>query len=640
MKQIFIWATALLMILALFSCDKRSQGLDLSPSEKEESGGGLASLKKSLYTASSEVLSYDVEQNKEEDKEGLRASVLNVGYKKPDLDVSKAEFVNHDIKAYWSIMGEGVSTSGTVSNFLDEKPNIAYVPTENSLALYKEGNKRKLRMYCQVDEDFNVQNKFAVLALDGELRDGRYLDFKGATAPNKNLVGMKLGDKVEGYHLPIMTDVIPFKSVFIEQNLVHYKARGVLIGISVINSMCKAIDVKRIVFEKNNALWFEGSFDMQTAENGTNILAKSSEGLSSRYKAMFVGSRGYEAITYPVYNGASPAYKLDPALGQTVESGVKEAAPVFYIWAYPRDIQKKLKFKVVYTTYGKSEEKECKYAVELLQEGLKEGHAYRLPIVLDEDDIAEESVSLGFTTPLDFVAEQPAINKAGTGFVFHHNIPESDVVANLKGTGVGYYTFDEAVNLFSKPFLANYYLPTEEQWLSIVSKNPKVRFSPGQEELSSVTEPARVGESTVQDYTSDYITVLECGKYVTYAIRFKNSPQWKSAWRYSMIGTFDDRRMLVQCVPLSGQTGITLNGIKDPEFFTSQACTIRVFPCYGYQKSDTAIRIDGYGAYGFYWSATSSSWADARMLRFLNTYALINTFYPSRYLSVRPFRRP
>ncbi len=616
MKKIFTWATALTMSFALFSCEKENKDISSSPSDKQEQVQQEDNLTRTLYTATSEIGNYDVSQVKEDEE--LRANVICKGYRKPDINISFQEFENK-IKSYWVILGEQTNTSGTINRYRTTVPSPNNPPTENTLSIRTENNKLKLRMYAQVEDSFDVTNKFSMLALDGTLRDDRYLDFTGSTDPNTPIITQVKATGEEQYHLPIMTDIMPFKKVFKEKNIVHYKPRGVMLAISVINNDCSTININKIEFENNNALWFEGSFDTWTADDGTdtglNVKAISSSGVNTSYKAKFIGSRGNEDISYTIKGGATAGYRIDRELGQTINSAIKEAATKFYIWGYPRDKNKKLKFKITYNRNWRVQiiEREC--TIEQPSGGFQDGYVYQLPILISDEAVDNRrAASLGFTTPLDFVAEGPAINKAGTGFVQYYKLPTTDVVADMKDSEVGYYNWQQAKDLFNgtNSFLANYYLPTTAQWRSIVPYDSQryINFIRVQAK-QTLTEPAQIGENPEEVYTSEYKTVQEPCKYVTYAIRFKGT-KWESAWRYSYPTTgriyMNRRIMLVKCVPLKGKTGITLDKITNPEFFIKNPCTIRTFPNYGFNHFDTTTNsyetnARAVGTTGEYWAA-------------------------------------
>ncbi len=635
-----IWGIALLISLSLFSCDKDNKHIESSLSEQQEQVQQERNKANTLYTATSEVTSYDVKAEKQEE---LRASILNTGYHKPTIDVSKPEFDSKNIKAHWAIMGEGKHIEASVSNFLNGIPSKA--PKTNSLALYKQNGKRKLMMYSRVDDSFNVANKFAMLTLGGSLRSGRYIDFRGSTAPNRDLQGLKKEQKLQGYQLPIMTDILPFNKIFNKQHTAIYKARGVLIGLSVINNTCKAIDVKRVVLEGNNALWFEGYFDMYWV-NGTSLLANSSQGVTTSYRARFVGTRGNQNINCPVYNASAPAYKIDKKFHQTITSAVKEAAPTFYVWGFPRNNSTKFKFKIVYTDYGKTTEKVKTYAIDTPTGGFKEGYAYQLPILLkptapivfDEGN----SISLCFKTPLDFLAEVPAINKAENGFITNHNLPShTGNVGNIQNTNVGYYTWDEAMALFngSHSFLTDYYLPNRDQWRSIIPKKTVV-YTSDTHSKRTFTETAQVGEDPAQDYTSDFITVNEGGIFVTYALRFKGT-EWVSAWRYAYATTAKEK-FVIKCLPLKDRPNVNSldleQDIVNPSLFTTNACTVRTLPMYG-RLFDNG-EINGVGVKTGFWSRTSRGNYDAFIPRFYGYVVYTNRKGRDNRYPVRPFVRP
>ncbi len=609
MKKIFIGVMALVVGFALFSCEKENSQVESSLDFQEEVSKS-DEVKGVLYTATSEVGSYNFSQD---DDEGLRANVRSKGYQAPKIDVSAEEFKANGTKAYWSVVGQDRSTSGVVSNFLSRVPEMDQIPSENTLVMYqkyiKEDRKRKrrLKVYAQVDENFDVNNEFAMLALDGEFSDGstpqeknRYINYKGTTAPNNRVKGLRQNQSMSDYHLPIMTDILPFDKVFRSESPVHYKPRGVIIVLKILNSTCKAISLKNIVLEKDNALWFEGAFDTYTGvymqKNGeqkeVNLFAMSSavnnppSNEDVTYKSKFIGSRGNEDITCPI-SGSTPSYRIQSDMGNSFDYALKNAASTFYIWGYPKDNSKKLKFKIRYTDYGETIVKEKSFAIDVPKnKGFQDGYAYRLPVYVTSECV-DSQINSTWETPLDFVSEMPGINKAGDDFVKHHCPPSTYVPERHRPTDIGYYSFQEARNLFNgeKAFLNNYYLPSKERWTSIISGSfYDVVFKHRTDSWYKITtnsyEYAQVGDTSPESYQATYFHKTEVdGTVATYAIRFKET-EWESAWYYS----FDKnlKRMVIKCVSLKGLGDLDLErDIARPEFFLTHPATIRVFPPYG-----------------------------------------------------------
>ncbi len=261
-----------------------------------------------------------------------------------------------------------------------------------------------------------------------------------------------------------------------------------------------------------------------------------------------------------------------------------------------------------------------------------------------------ETASLDFKTPLDFVSEAPAVNRAGDGFVPHHNFPEYKELKYHKNTDVGYYTWEKAQALFTKTFLANYYIPSKEQWLSIVPTSGSSSvitihdWNGTPSPKSDIKQTAQVGEEPAQEYVSDFFYKKEDGRNVTYAIRFKGT-KWESAWRYTnswVRPEHEDRkrnRLRIQCVPLQGKTGITLEGISNPKFFTDNPCTVRTFLAYDNLSSESSDYPHTYGDYGRYWSTTKLNDNSQEILRFSSASASFHYASKTECVPVRPFRK-
>ncbi len=344
----------------------------------------------------------------------------------------------------------------------------------------------------------------------------------------------------------------------------------------------------------------------------------------------------------------------------------------FYVWGF-QDASKKgeaFKVQIAYkTTASGSEERTRTFSVYApkskvtpSEKMFDDGYAYNVVLTVNATNklggtaadwnnggmlftrtvtFGGKSVSLGFTTPLDFVAEAPAINKAGDGFVLNHNLPANDVVANLQGNEVGYYNWADAKALFdaNKPFLANYYLPTKEQWQSIFPFSIPLNYVSFQGEQTTrvLQEIAQIGENPEEEYSSEFITVDEDGKFVTYALRFKNT-KWVSAWRYSYEGEGSNKKLLIKCVPLEGKSDVNLHSIKTSIFFISNDSSVRTFPAYGYHnksKENLTALFTG----GFFWSRSAKDSNNGYRLNFYSSYAAIGYDQKVLGFTIRPFKK-
>ncbi len=252
-------------------------------------------------------------------------------------------------------------------------------------------------------------------------------------------------------------------------------------------------------------------------------------------------------------------------------------------------------------------------------------------------------ISLDYETPLDYMAEYPAVNKARNGFVKHLSSSSSNVAGSpgdLPDTDVGYYDESNVGYLFPYTttwLTSKHYQASEGMFRSIVPSgdvdgNPVILFHQPIS-MTTITEAAQIGEiPTTQEYTSDYINVYEGSSYVTYAIRFKGT-DWVSAWRYSIEDYEPDTyncRFVIQCMPLKFRPDVDLNKISTAGFFRTNACSTRILPSYGVDYwGNLALKHSGYFLIG-----SSSAFVFSE-----NSGAKITT-NASGAFAVLPFRRP
>ncbi len=610
MKKIFTWATALTMSLSLFSCDKENKDISSAPSDKqeqveiEENNGP-----KKTYVASSQVGAFSVRalDDVEVDPDDLRATLIKKGYHKPTLKVSKAEFDKYNIPAYWFIFGEGESKVGRITkkaNRLSDYPAQNNEPTENTIVIKNDVDKTKFKYYAQVDENFDVKNKFAVLALDGDL-SGNYLEFSWNKDPNKKLVGVMKDGEVDGRHIPIMTDILPFDKVFNSDKPVHFKPRGILIGLNIINNICDDVKLENInthySYTKTNALWFYGKFDMQTTMDKTDLSSMSSVGITEGKKAKFIEK---ESSLYSYfYNGDTKYYDLIGLGDLPITPEIKKSAPTFYVWGFPNSNNTDgiLRFTICYKNIRTNKSAQKDFAIPVPKDGFQEGYAYQLPVLLNDQDIDYEGVVSTWETPLDYLSELPGVNKAGDALVPHHRLPRYKEYEYRCPSEIGRFTWYKAKALFSKPFLANYTFPNDAQWKSISPNIPQYYHFDRPINKTTITEiGVQIGNTTIQDYQSEIMAIDEGGLENTfYALRFKGT-EWESAWQYYVMphskfysSPSTRKIIIVKCVLTKYLSNISsVEDIADPKNFKKNV-TIRAFPLY----------VDGF-ARTFNWSSS------------------------------------
>ncbi len=237
---------------------------------------------------------------------------------------------------------------------------------------------------------------------------------------------------------------------------------------------------------------------------------------------------------------------------------------------------------------------------------------------------------------LAFVAEY-AVNKAGTGFTTNHNIPSSADYDEWQDSDAGLFTWDEAKALFKKDFLKDYVFPSKEQWLSIV-KNDNIFFNKEQSKVSVEEKDVVIGNEPKQTYQSEFITKQEGGKYVTYALRFKET-KWESAWFYYLGDK--GQSMVIGCLGGLKDSGKTLEEIATPTFFeqNTKKFVTRVFPFYGYRLDNSGSLLADLGNEGDFWSSTPSGSRSTWHVIFGRKVA--NVIYNNRNFNfaVRPFKK-
>ncbi len=459
------------------------------------------------------------------------------------------------INARWGViygtnqyLAKNCTKSVTTPQFASAENIVYFQPNTSSSTI----NGAKLKMYCYSAETLgNVQKGW--LCLDGvegtEANSTKqyFMSEQGGRAiktdPNERIEGVAKGNFQKDRHIPVMTDVVPFSVLTSKSASVRFAPRGSLLGLCLENKLGSDITVTSIVVEKAGAFAYSGYFDWSVGSGRATFTPE------------YTASQNTTALVFPVYTKGSNT------TGYTVANGNTEF-PCFYLWGMQKEAKKgnAMQVQIRYKLAGSSEEKTSMtfniYAPDSQTEnGVKkfdEGYAYNAVITLKEGNktggstgkewnnggvlptnngcpnngntgghVCPKTVK-GGKTPLDFVAEYD-VNNAPAGQKALRNsysLPVTNVVANLRSTDVGYYTWEEAVALFdgSNPALANYYLPSQSQWLSIIPSadaHTSIYFREivpiffGQ--VKPKTEDAQIGELPGRNYSAEYTLSLKRG---------------------------------------------------------------------------------------------------------------------------------
>ncbi len=661
MKKLFQLLALASFGLALGSCDKSE------PINNGIQGGNLAEpqafeLSSSLASVGLEPLSSNTNKASNE----LRATLHFHGSNAAATTTLKAEdFGAGKREARWGVVYDGGKFHAVnCEEAVSVKPTTS--PAKNTV-FFKEtttGNTIQnagIKMYCRSLLTLkNITKGFMVLEGNGGVGgDITKQYFKGATDPNHRIEGLLTNNFQDNRHIPIMTKVEDFSEMIkpLGSNNVKFAPRGSLIGLNVKNKTGANIVITHILVQKSGALDYSGYFDW------SNVVDN-----KAKFTAEYTSAPTVTALSFPVY-----ANNTTTDVGYTIVNDNADM-PCFYIWGFqnPNKLGTAFQVKFRYKTAGGAEETTRAFNVHApnskLVAGTKQfddGYSYNTVLTINSsNDIGggtgddwgdggnlgndDNSVSLNFETPLDFVAEAPAINKAGTGFVKNHDLPHTNVIDDIYPHEVGYYQYWDAEALFdgSRPFLAKYYFPNADQWHSIgnpaipkygfASTVTPVHFDKHYSHKDAVEEHVQIGETAPQDYTSDYITVLEDGVFVTYALRFKGT-YWVSAWRYSYVRGY----MVIKCVPLRNKPGVILEHIHNANFFKTNPCTIRIFPPYSCREANMGPTIyREFGFVGQFYALTPPSKALGDLFLFDRDVIDNASCSKTNCVPVRPFRRP
>ncbi len=614
MNKLFQWVSLLTFGLLLGSCQKDEpieRTNELSEPQKFEMSSSLGAVTVQALSSNTDKV----------EGEALRAGLYNFGTSEAARTIVKAsDFGTNKREARWGVIYDGGKHYAmNCVNAIDQEPSNPSALTQNTV-LFKESQTdftiegAQLKMYCRAFNSL-TDITYGFMCLEGKAGSGddktkQY--FKDETDPNQRIEGTTGGGSFEkGRHIPIMTEVLDFPAFTqaVSSTSPKFAPRGSLIGLHIKNNTGTNIAVTAIIVEREGALNYRGYFDWSSA------------GVASFHPEYTAEQLNNTALSFPVYQNETA-----DETGYIINNGSTDD-PAFYVWGFQNPNKKGNAFQVQirYKIQGNDTEQTTKtfnvYAPNSVVDGIDkqfdDGYSYNTIITINSSNKTggsngldwnnggllpntNESLStsnyvfshsLDFKTPLDFVAEAPAINQAGTDFVTHYRLPETGNTNTLKDDDAGYYSERDAAALFngSKSFLANYYPANIYQWRSILPQmevNPetdRVRFSGEYDGGRTLREYAQVGQMAQKEYQSDYITVREGAKYVTYALRFKGT-YWESAWRYSSDQINQVNMLTIKCVPLRDKADIEFRDIRNPDFFERNEATIRSFPAYGFHR--------------------------------------------------------
>ncbi len=605
MKRLFQLLAVASFGLALGSCDKSE------PKQNGNQGGNLGEPQRfELSSSLGSVGIQSISSNTNEAEDDLRATLHFKGTNNVAKTTLKAKNFGKkgNLKAYWGVIyGNNENAVEVCKDAVTTEPANPNALTESTV--YFQGTEtstiqsKRIKMYAV--DNVNLSNiTKAIMLLDGKA-EGSKVHFTKAKGcdPNERIEGVAKDASQEGRHIPIMTelkDINDMKPSSPNNKDVKFTPRGSLIGLCLMNKTGGDMIVTGIVVPKSGALDFAGSFDW--SKDGKPSFTKD------------YGTDTESALVFPVYQNSTATDK-----GYTIKNNNVEA-PCFFVWGFQAEAKKGQPFQVQirYKTASNSTEKTTRtftvYAptskIVTTEKKFDDGYAYNVVLTINEsnntggsegtdwgngDTLPNDSDNPYYpfsisqkNTPLDYVAEAPAINKVGTGFVLNHNTPAIDVIADMLSNEVGYYTFDEAVEMFepaNKPaFLKNYVLPTKEQWQAIFpSQQDPVCIPVKTKQMVNnsipLTEKAQVGSEAIQEYQSEYISKEENGQIKTYALRFKGT-KWESAWYYARQNfSFKNTPLVIKCILVKGQN-LSLGDIADDTFFEGKAVTVRTLPNY------------------------------------------------------------
>ncbi len=603
-----------LISLIAFSCDKEEV---LNPNNEKPV------VAESIFETMSEVGAYTPTDN-------MRALITSKGYTVPQLNVTTEEFKAHNIPAHFGIFGKGLTaTLKTIATPLDSKPSEI---TEDAFLIEQPTtteSRTLIKTYCKLPQTLATDKAFSFLALDGKLVNGKlHYDTENGTSPNAIIKGIKNGATDEGRHLPIITNILPFSKVFapLTKESIRFNPRGVQIGICLINQLAEDVQINKITFEQDNALFFEGNFDC-TKGIASNDYATLESSATSTGEAMLFNGENKE-FTFPIVQDENA--RLVSKAGATVDMQLKGELPLFYVWGFPRSGQSSIKLKLHLTKGGKEVTTKL-LSLAIPRAGFIEGKAYRLPILITKDILPLDEIRV--RNPLDYWAEYD-IAYSARALRTSHSLPTS--IDNLQPTDVGYFTFDQTQQIYNNNqtgFLADYVIPNKLQAETIFPGKRAITFNiKSQTETLNLSDEVQIGDEQLTS-PSDF-RQKENSAYIYYALRFKDNSKWKSAWRYRKEGT----NLIVDCVAGVKVKDITIDQVTD-ELFTGINCVTRIFPAYGYINPTIAFLQTT----GTYWTSTEGGYTGAGTSLYFHfkgsgETASINTYtLGSQKNAVRPY---
>ncbi len=588
-----------------------------------------------------EIYDFDAKTGEAKKLDDLRITSIGQGYSKAPklrLDLEdiipermgagfyKDETMHDKTVARWGIVNtSGKFVQANNNNEMTSDPDFGESGRgQHTIVLEEKSGRQFVRMYYTWTNawDFSSNDTFACMLISGDNPKQsavrkiypyqHYFDDERHTNPNAEVIGITK-DAMEKRHIPLLTHICRVESPnYTDKNnqasgktasiTGSFHIRGALLGLRLDNELGEDIIIKKIEVEDldNSPFYYQGYFDWRTPINGQTIPSTVKEVPMSFVPITHNYAENEPYGVFPVYHLEGGQRKKNYTL--TTGAMTEDNSPVFYVWGYPRadKLNESFKYRVL---YAKASEPNVDYlskiiAVKAPATGFKEGVAYRTTTPVKFGVKLEAKV----TNPLSYLAKFDVANSQDA-FVTIYDVPESDVLASLKPTDVGYFSYDEVNQIYNthkSGFLKDYVVPTAEQCASVFPARSVVHFDSEQSD-SQFNETVMIGNDPVSG-GSEYHTINEGGEFVTYALRFKGT-KWVSAWRYHR----DGGRLHVGCVAGSKLTNASLNDISKPSFFVGVNLVTRTFPAYGYVSPYGATdKAEFMGSSGGFWSSSTS----------------------------------
>lgn len=210
---------------------------------------------------------------------------------------------------------------------------------------------------------------------------------------------------------------------------------------------------------------------------------------------------------------------------------------------------------------------------------------------------------------------------------------------NHSNEGALYIDYEEAVKKYTKVEIEGkkYHLPDKLEMSIIFPDLAIIEFGDGSKYDNNEETISVAGE--VKQYNAFYRSV---GAHTCYALRFiGNDNKWLSAWQYDYVENPSDntgKYLVVTCRPLGPNFKGDINTVANKDFWTSnnEKDIVRYFPAAGFistTEDGESKAPENVGAYGHYWTATSSSES-------MGENAYFNMYYVGIFINGKAIKLP